>query len=268
MPSVLAPSVCTSFPTKMPFVPMLAVDTPEKYERGNLMNEAGIEAYISGLEIDKKKHFVAESQLWKSEDRVGIGIGKRTRTADDGKLFSVQHTVLRQPEHKGNEVGVLVKMRDGELPIPDEGFLRLGGDGRAATFTEVDYDCIRVPEFVDKFKVVMTTPGFFDMGWLPDAVAETESEYWLELPNFKARLACASIPRFEVISGWDIKAWRPKPADRVVASGSVYWFDRAEGDKEQLYKLAEHGWWPKKSKNDAKDARKAEGYNQVMLATW
>ena len=114
---------------------------------------------------------------------------------------------------------------------------------------------------------MLLTPGLFTNGWLPDGIVEESGAYWLKLDGFKARLACATVSRAEVVSGWDLECWKPKAAERTAPSGSVYWFDQAEGDFAALDKLVTQGLWAKTPDNEL-NSRRAEGYNRVLLAAW
>jgi CRISPR-associated protein Cmr3 len=106
----------------------------------------------------------------------------------------------------------------------------------------------------------MSTPGIFPQGWLPERVVDGT----LMGEGFSARLVAASISRYEIISGWDIARWSPKPALRTVPVGSVYWFDQLDGDVGKLAEWVSGGLW-----SDTSDSqRRAEGFNQAMLAAW
>jgi len=87
----------------------------------------------------------------------------------------------------------------------------------------------------------------------------------LDLHGVKGRLVCAALPRAEVVSGWDLAQWQPKPAQRAAPTGSVYWLDQLEATPEALRKLAAQGLWGDPCEDAA---RRAEGFNRVWLATW
>jgi CRISPR-associated protein Cmr3 len=86
-----------------------------------------------------------------------------------------------------------------------------------------------------------------------------------ELHGVRASLACAAVPRAEVISGFDLAKGRPKPAVRAAPAGSVYWLDELEATPAALRKLAEIGLWPTEDYNDA---RRAEGFNRMTFAAY
>jgi len=229
-----------------------------KPESGWLLSEAGIAVYLAGRSV-QPEHLVKQSDLWAREARVGIGLSRTSRTAEDGKLFTVEHTVPRQPEHGGHAVGLAVHVGGAEPRLPETGLLRLGGDGRAAAMTAMPAPDWSAPlpaiGRTRRFKLVLTTPGLFSDGWRP-----------LLPDGLKARLVCAAVPRFEVISGWDLAAWKPKDAERAAPAGSVYWFQDFDGDPDKLADWVAGGLWGENA--DCDPRRRAEGYNNALLAAW
>jgi CRISPR-associated protein Cmr3 len=85
------------------------------------------------------------------------------------------------------------------------------------------------------------------------------------MPEFSARLACAAVPRAEIVSGWDLAQRQPKPAQRVAPAGSVYWLDELDATPQALGKLAEQGLWAAADENPQ---RRAEGFNRFSFAAW
>ena len=83
--------------------------------------------------------------------------------------------------------------------------------------------------------------------------------------GIRGRLVCAAVPRAEVISGWDLARWQPKPAQRAAPAGSVYWLEELEATPVQLGKLADHGLWPE---SGYASQRRAEGFNRFVFATY
>ncbi|MDW8469618.1 MAG: type III-B CRISPR module-associated Cmr3 family protein [Burkholderiales bacterium] len=71
-----------------------------------------------------------------------------------------------------------------------------------------------------------------------------EEERDSTLGGVRGRIVCAAVPRAQVVSGFDLVGWKPKPAQRAVPAGSVYWLELDEGvAAEDLRKLAERGLW-------------------------
>jgi CRISPR-associated protein Cmr3 len=125
--------------------------------------------------------------------------------------------------------------------------------------------CERIGQ-AGRCRLILTSPGIFPGGWLPTGMtAHGAGDLRFELQGVKARLVCAAVPRAEVISGWDLAKWQPKPAQRVASTGSVYWFEQVEATTQQLRELVAHGLWT----NPPDDtARRAEGFNRITLATY
>lgn len=251
--------------SQLPMMPILRQGKPAKPENGWLLNQSGMDAYLRGEKLNETL-ITKQAELWSKESRIGIGLNRDSRTADDGKLFTVEHTVPQQSENHGITAGLVVGIANSE-DLPASGFIRLGGDGRAAEFSLTGAPDIQRAPKTGKFKLVLLTPGLFSNGWLPDGIVEENGAYWLKLDGFKARLACAAVSRAEVVSGWDLVKWFPKDAERIAPSGSVYWFDQAEGDFAALDKLVTQGLWAETLDNEP-NSRRAEGYNRVLLAAW
>ena len=171
------------------------------------------------------------------------GLGKRTSTG---------------------RVGFLAAVAGAELPA--SGMLRFGGDGRAAAVEQVDYksETVDLTALVQarRCRLVLATPGIFPDGWrLPGMGADGRFAFH----GVRGRVVCAAVPRAEVVSGFDLARWQPKPAERAVPSGSVYWIEDLEGDAATIGKLAEYGLWPESADNHS---RRAEGFNRFTLASY
>jgi CRISPR-associated protein Cmr3 len=248
--------VLASTPEGFTQVAILRQPEAAKPEGGWLLNEQGIAAYITGQAIGLQ-HLAAQSSLWARETRVGIGLSRASRTAEEGKLFTVEHTVPRQPEHGGLAVGLALAVDGVEEKLPLTGTLRLGGDGRAAALSAMSAPNWPSPreaiQQTGRFKLVLTAPGLFAGGWR------------LTLPEgLTAQLVCAAVPRFEVISGWNLAAWAPKDAERAVPAGAVYWFEGFKGDVGKLAEWVSGGLWGENPDSQ----RRAEGFNNALLAAW
>lgn len=245
----------SSFP--LPMLPVLAQAERSKPESGWWLMQAGWQAYLAG-QTPSSKQFVHSRDLWSFDARVGIGMSAATRSVEDGKLFSAQAVTMREG------VGFLAEVTGAEPPAG--GLLRLGGDGRAAavrvaniTLPQADFAAIAE---TGRCRLVLTSPGIFPAGWKP---GKTDADNRISIGGIKARLACAAVPRFETVSGWDLARKAPKAAQRAVPAGSVYWLDELEADAEVLRKLVANGLWETICEDPS---RRAEGFNRVAVAAW
>lgn len=245
----------------LPQVPILKQDKRTKPERGYWLTQEGWQNYLNG-KSPGANDLLPSQKLWSLENRVGIGMTEEKRAAEAGKLFTTQTIIL----HKN--IGFLTGI-EGCSP-PKEGLLRFGGDGRAAMIKSVGYNQSE-PDYKiianeKRCKIVLTSPGLFENGWL---VTGADSDGYFECGSIKARLVSACVPRSETVSGWDLALQKPKPAEKVVPTGSVYWLDQIEATEgkleDALRKLVKNGLWQKPSTNNQ---RKAEGYNRLAIAAW
>jgi CRISPR-associated protein Cmr3 len=257
-------------------LPVLAETTRGKPASGYWLTASGWVKYLKG-ETPAANDLVKSSELWKIDPRVGVGLDADTRRAANGRLFSVQAVAMTQRTHaakNGYDVGFVAAVSGARLPTG--GTVRLGGDGRAAaihlvaaTLPEPDYAALAAAK---RCRLVLATPGLFAGGWLPTGFSPPppeegrgEREIRFDLAGVKARLACAAVPRFETVSGWDLARWQPKPAQRAAPAGSVYWLDELDTTPDALRKLAAAGLW----RDPCEDAsRRAEGFNRIDLASW
>lgn len=245
----------------LPLLPVLAERERSKPASGYWLTEAGWKRYLHG-EAPSPAELVKSGDLWSSDHRVGVGLEAATRRAAEGRLFSVQAVAMR------TGVGFLAAV-EGATP-PKEGTVRLGGDGRAAAvqavekaLPEPDYEAIARSR---RGRLVLTTPGIFAGGWLPTGVTrQADGTLRFDLHGVKARVVSAAVPRYEVVSGWDLAQWRPKPAQRAAPTGSVYWLDELDATPEALRKLAERGLWSDPCENES---RRAEGFNRFTFAAY
>ena len=245
--------------TLLPRLPVLQAPRG-KPRPGYWLTDEGLRDYLAGI-LPGADRLVRSADLWGREFRPGIGLDGETRTARDGALFTSEHITL----HDG--VGFLVGFSGDHGQLGDDGLLRLAGDGRAAVWSRVEWLVPEPPaQFATarRFKVVMKTPGIFSSGWLPDGILRDGEAFQLRLPGCRARLVAAAIPRHELVSGWDLARWAPKPARRAVPAGSVYWFDDLEGDRAALEGAFGEGLW-----GEVPDpVRRSEGYNLCQIACW
>lgn len=233
----------------------------EKPKVGCWLNTQGIKAYMRGEKL-LPAHVEQSSHLWATDERLGIALHNGTRTAEDGKLYTTESIALKEG------VGFVAEITGAEN-YPQQGTLRLGGDGRGASMQTIDgvnYE----PDWKNietskKFKIWLTTPALFLQGWqLPDT-----HNHQVKIGDGTATLACAAVNRFSVVSGWDLAKWQPKDAQRVTPAGSVYWLENYTGSIASLQRLMDTGIGVDTIDHGSKNTgRKAEGYNNFMIANW
>ncbi len=238
-------------------LPVMSQAERAKPVAGLWLTEGGMRAWLAS-ELPDTGHLVESGQLWRLDERVGIGMDRDTRRADDGKLFTMQAVALRPG------VGFVATVEgDG---LADGTLVRLGGDGRGAVVRNIEAADpgadLETLSGVGRCRIVLSTPGIFSSGWRP---FDCDAEGRFDFMGVRGRLVCAAVPRAEVVSGWDLARWQPKPAQRTAPAGSVYWIEDLETTPDALRRLARHGLWPE-SGYDAQ--RRAEGFNRFIFATY
>jgi CRISPR-associated protein Cmr3 len=209
-----------------------AFDKNETHERVNdgILNSWEFIAYLN---VEKAKFsYLKLSDFIESEPKIGIGRSKNTHTSEEGKLYRVGMQRLK-------DIKIVVEF--GGLDIPEKGLLRLGGEGKAAEYDQIEeIEPIEMPAIDDNlFKIYLATPAIFDNGWLPSWIKEETLEGEIPDTGNKVKLITAAIGKPLYAGGFDMKARRPKPMHRAVPQGSVYYFSILKGDKSNLENI--HG---------------------------
>jgi CRISPR-associated protein Cmr3 len=243
-------------------VPVLPEAVRRKAETGLWLTQAGWQSYLNGHLPNPATDLVNTGELWAIDARVGIGMDAGTGSVEVGKLFTAQAVAFKPG------IGFVASVRGAALP--EQGTLRLGGDGRGASSQSVAYQTPQADMHAiaahGRCRIVLTTPGLFAKGWLPNGFTQqSDGHHWLELHGVRARLVCATVPRAETISGWDLAHWQPKAALRAAPTGSVYWLDELQASPEALGKLAESGFWSAACEDTQ---RRAEGFNRFAFAAY
>jgi CRISPR-associated protein Cmr3 len=186
--------------------------------------------------LNRSKEFSIKklSDIIVLEPKIGIARSPDTRSTEIGKLYRVD---MRRLENKSNEKLSIVVDFEG-LNNFDSGFLKLGGEGKAVAYKNIenidDELNIAFPEFEDderQFKIVLTTPAIFNNGWVP------EMKFAEEYYGLKLNLFAAAVGKPINVGGFDMNKRKPKPMFKAVPAGSVYYFERMEGTMETVKEL-------------------------------
>ncbi len=272
-PPGIYPGIASS--AQLPRLAILAERKRNKSERGHWLTSTAWHSYLEGGAVDSGE-LVAETNLWKVETRIGIGLDAERRHASDGQLFTTQAVAFccakpdistvstASSDELRFDVGFFVGTIGADMP--DDLSLRFGGDGRAAlaqraTITMPRPDCHRIVE-QGRCRIVLTSPGIFAKGWLPTGMTD---DGHFALGGVTGKLCSAAVPRHGVISGFDLAKGKPKPALRVAPAGSIYWIDDLEATPEALGNLAARGLWSEDVENNQ---RRAEGFNLFTFAAY
>ena len=254
---------------------LVATETDDETEPrtplgGLLLTAQGHEQALD-KQLPAEGYCVSSDELWQQDIRVGIGLDAQRRAADDGKLFSSR--VIAPLQTLDRRVGFCVELDGLKRPLPPRMMLRFGGDGhQAVLYSEVSVPVTGAGLAAEeaarqgRCRLVLTSPGLFEHGWRLPGMNESGE---LALPGLTARVVCASLGRMQTVSGYDLARKQPKPAERAVPTGAVYWIDQLETDAKTLASLLADGLWS----NDtdlalARRQRRTEGFNRFVLGTY
>lgn len=196
--------------------------------------------------------------------QVHVGIRPEELTSDDGVLFS--HDVVETLDPTGEwALGVEVALPAGELPK----VATLGSDSQLARVESLPTALFEPPsrvlgafrESIAGLRLVAVSPLCFEKGWLPDGLTASNGEYRGQVAGIEMILRAAFVPRPIHVSGWDMAKAEPKPTSRMVPPGSVYFFERTDG---QPFGEAEaKALWL-----TALGTRTDEGFGRVVPGVW
>lgn len=218
-------------------------DQPKKGRSGLWLHERALLAYLGDREVVG----VPEEYLFWRESRFGIGIDDARRTAREHALYEVEFI---RPCRK---VGLLVQV-EGYDGWPEQGVLRIGGEGRGAFFQRVEPSpWPAVPEELPpRFKIYFATPTCFLGGWQP------VGGDWSRFFDGRVELVAAAIHKYESIGGYDWANDGHKPARRYVPAGSVYYFEC----------LGHSRFKPNLIQNAVTDFGAQIGFGQIIVKEW
>ena len=204
------PHTLTNAPGELPMLLWPPDDVePGKEDFGQWMAEEELLKCLRG----EPAVAVKSDELFKRENRFGIGRNDATRTTEEGALYEVEFI------RPCSGVGLWVQV-DGYDGWPESGTMRIGGEGRGAHFSQLK-TTLGWPQPSDplpaRFKVYFASPAYFEDGWRP-------KDGWERFFTGPVRLQAVALNRYESIGGFDWAANEQKPARRYVPAGSVYYF--------------------------------------------
>lgn len=182
---------------------------------------------LMNLKIGKpveEKHFQKADTFYRMEFRLGIGLRKDQKNADEKMIYRIRS--LRFMEN----AGFFVFVQQGREVLEGLDTLLLGGKQGIVTISQerLETDLFQPIEDVEKLLMLMT-PAIFRNGFLPDLEKERSENFHLDA------LCCGKpVP----IGGWDLRIQKPKPLMHAMAPGSVF-FVRGNIGKQALTEFRE-----------------------------
>jgi CRISPR-associated protein Cmr3 len=109
-------------------------------------------------------------------------------------------------------------------------------------------------------RVVITTPAYFDQGWLPQRLLQPVAGI-----DVQPRLVAVGNDRSEFYSGWDMQERAPKKSRKFAPAGSVYFIDFADASPDMIQRWVTH-WWMRPISDTEQDVR--DGFGVALIGMW
>jgi CRISPR-associated protein Cmr3 len=181
------------------------------------LKAAGWELWTRG-EVPEPGHFVHARELWKDEQRTGVGLVEKQRLSKEGALYTFGFIRL--------ERGVAIGFEARDTEIKAGGGVRLGGEGRMAALEAGPSLALPAPSAGKRFRLCFVTPALSGSGAYPPGFAAGSTEG--KLNDQPCTLVAAFTRGGATIGGWDIAQGKSKPLRRAIPAGSVYVFESGE----------------------------------------
>ena len=190
---------------------------------------AGLITFLQG-QMPAANTIHKPSDLFDSEERLGIARDYATHTTGDGLLYQTNHVRPRQSV----DIGIVVK---GLLcpDLPAQGTCRLGAEGRLASWNCEPAQALPKAKIAGKTVLLMLlTPAQFKEGWLPDGFAPvstpTGQTAWEGvLCGVPLRLISSVLGKPMREGGWDMVGRAPRTMSSLVPAGSCYFCEVLNG---------------------------------------
>jgi len=229
---------------------------PEE-SNGGLKEMAGCWITLEAMEkildsgLPSPEEIIASKQILREELRVGIERNDKTRTTEEGALYSSRHIRLDNKVALALQIYGLAAQWNPVSPAP------VGGENRMA-WIDIKEGEVPLPPCPDlspvdgkvRYTVILLTPAT-----LPGAAWPGPGDSLDQMPG---KIVSACIGRPLQIGGWDSIGSRPLPLHPFLPAGSA-WF--MEADASQSKTISD--WHGKKI-----GERAAWGFGQVLIGTW
>lgn len=202
---------------------------------GSYLKIDSINDYLS--KDDKPLKALPLSQFISDEPKTGIGRSNSTRSAEDGKLF---RTGMKRPSVKkeSGEIKLSFIVDFSGLDLPADGIMKLGGEGKAATYAT--FDGYKLPELPPSIAAHDATEAELKLYFVSHSIFETGSKLPDELIaslGGTVEVKASATGRAVNIGGFDLKHNKPKQMKKAIPAGSVYFLKITNPDYNKIKSL-------------------------------
>lgn len=221
---------------------------------------ARTEIYLAGEDEDD-----VEGCLFAREVRIGLARNARTRTAEQGALYTAGFI---RPQAAGEGVGMIIAAHsEHALPQPASP-IPFGGEGRFAWLETSDDHAVTLPQAPERFKTrngrLLYTVTLITPAHLPDRWPRPGDP----LPGLPGTIVCACHERPVMVGGWASRhfkqnGWGPQPLKAMLPAGSTWFLDVDDGEVDDAADAA-----IRKLNGTHIGDRQDWGYGEILIGTW
>ena len=205
------------------------------------LTEKGLQTALLTTSDITDDDLVNDNAIFTRESRLGIGMNNRAKTTEEGMLYQVQMIRMNHILGSDHIYGFIVDVGlddiadsevQGKLSLPNEGWITLGGERRAAYFKVINQAASDAGKSAPKHQTTgnllyLATPAALYGGWQP---ASWPTEH---------QPITAAITHYQSIGGWQLKPGSYKNGEnkvmrRCVPIGSVYFFNETITNPQHL----------------------------------
>ena len=243
-------TVSSNLPDRLQLLyPELAVSSKLEPLRGWLTGQS-LQKALRGQGAIALSEIIDPATIYVHELHQGIGINNQSKTTAEGQFYQARMIRMNHRSEDPFIYGFVVDIRllqDAQpgasahnqfvadeqtqhlLKLPDQGWMILGGERRAARF-EVIASMDEHPEQLQRGNLLyLATPAAFTRGWQPRTWPTAEP-------------IAVAMERYQPIGGWQLapgsSGGRSKTLRRCVPAGSIYFFD---APVHRIYPFTDYG---------------------------
>lgn len=239
------------------------------------------QSMIEWLTDDSYRELFADTQgvgLLPVETRTHVAIDPSTLSNRTGQLYQTsgldfsEQKISRYNEKfsgwKEHNFALLVRFHENHL---SHTYRTIGGEARLGYIEDAGNLWPELPANLEKaisesnhFRIVLVTPAIFDHGYLPGWLNDRLEGSPPGLEKVRLRLRAVAINRWQPVSGWQMRAIGStppgaRPVRRMAPAGTMYWFEKIEGDSSEISRL----WL-----GSISDQQSQDGFGLVLPGVW
>ncbi|GIW95027.1 MAG: hypothetical protein KatS3mg110_3068 [Pirellulaceae bacterium] len=195
--------------------PLMAPGYGPTEPAGHWLTLDGLQKLLQGEIPSPNETWVHSRELFEWDYRTGVGIDASSQTAEEGLIYAARFVAMRQRPGEPRQVVLYAEVEapgDIEQKLREIQSIALGGEAKRVALRwlhqPVAWPAASTDSKNDAYLVVLTTPGIFQLGWVPAVIEQ--------------QVVAAAVPDPLPTSGWDLARGGPKPLRWAAPGGSTW----------------------------------------------